>query len=52
MEKDNFIYKTHCELAIVSHEISPDFITEELNIVPERTFRKGEQSISKHSGYY
>lgn len=50
MEGDNFIYKTHCELAIVSNEISPDFITEELNIVPERSFKKGEQTVSKHSG--
>lgn len=50
MERDNFIYRTHCELAIVSQEISPEFITEDLNIVPERTFRKGEQSVSKHSG--
>ena len=50
MERDNFIYKTHCELAIVSHEVSPNLITEELNIVPERTFKKGEQSVSKHSG--
>lgn len=50
MEKDNFIYKTYCELAIVSIDISPDVITEELNVVPERYFKKGEQSISKHSG--
>jgi len=50
MERDNFIYTTHCELTIVSHEISPDFITEELNIIPERMFRKGDQSVSKHSG--
>lgn len=50
MDRNNFIYKTHCELAIVSNEISPDFITEELNVAPERTFKKGEQSVSKHSG--
>ncbi|MBL0051181.1 MAG: DUF4279 domain-containing protein [Bacteroidetes bacterium] len=42
--------QTHCELAIVSDEISPDFLTGELHIVPERTFRKGEQFVSKHSG--
>lgn len=50
MERDNFIYKTHCELAIVSDKISPDFITEELNIVPEISFKKGDQTVSKHSG--
>jgi hypothetical protein len=50
MERNNFVYKSHCELAIVSHEISLDFLTGELGIVPERTFRKGEQSVSKHSG--
>lgn len=44
------MYKSHCELAITSYEISLDFITEDLNIMPDRTFRKGEQSVSKHSG--
>ncbi len=50
MERDNFIYKTHINFSIVSHEIDPDSITKELNIVPERTFKKGEQTVSKHSG--
>jgi hypothetical protein len=50
MGKDSFIYNSHCELVIVSHEISLDFITEELSIEPQRTFRKGEQTVSKHSG--
>jgi Domain of unknown function (DUF4279) len=50
MERNFFIYKTYCELAIVSNDICPDNISEELNIVPERHFKKGEQSISKHSG--
>lgn len=50
MERDNFVYKTHCELAIVSNEINPDFITKELNILPDRSFKKGEQSVSKYSG--
>lgn len=44
------MYKTHCELAIVSNEISPDFITKELQVVPGRSFKKGEQTVSKHSG--
>lgn len=45
-----FIYTTQCELAIVSDEFDPDLITKELNIEPTRSFKKGEQSISKHSG--
>jgi len=38
MQSDNFMYKTHCELAIVSDVISPDLISKELNIIPERSF--------------
>jgi len=49
MERDYFTYKTYCELAIVSDEITPDFITETLKIVPYRSFRKGDQTVSKHS---
>jgi len=50
MENDKFLFKTFCELAIVSDEVDPDAITEELNIFPDRSFRKGEQYVSKHSG--
>jgi hypothetical protein len=50
MENENFIYKSYCELAIVSNAISPELITEELGVLPSRTFRKGDQSVSKHSG--
>jgi hypothetical protein len=50
MEKENFINKTNCEFAIVSKEISPEIITRELNIIPDRFFKKGEQTISKTSG--
>lgn len=50
MERDNFIYKTHVNLSIVSNEVEPDSITEELNITPNRSFRKGDKSVSKHSG--
>lgn len=50
MKGDSFIYKIHCELGIVSNIISPDYITDELDVVPTRSFRKGEQSFSKHSG--
>ena len=49
MERDCFLYISYCDFTIVSNEISLDFITEELNIVPERAFRKGEQSVSKHT---
>ena len=50
MKRDSFIYKIHCELAIVSNEIISDFITTELNITPDRSFKKGDQVVSKHSG--
>ena len=50
MEKDHFTYKTHCEFAITSTEITPDTITKELDIAPGRSFKKGDQSISRHSG--
>jgi hypothetical protein len=50
MGKGNFIYKTHCELAIVSNEKSLDLVTKELDISPDRFFKKGEQTISKNSG--
>ena len=50
MEKENFTNKTNCEFALVSNEINPETITEKLNIIPDRFFLKGEQTISKSSG--
>lgn len=50
MERDNFTYKTHINFSIVSHEIDSESITKELSIVPEKSFKKGEQTVSKHSG--
>lgn len=50
MERDYFIYKSRCEIVIVTDEIAPDAITDELGVTPTRSFRKGEQSVSKHSG--
>ncbi|MGJ1409068.1 DUF4279 domain-containing protein [Sphingobacterium thalpophilum] len=50
MKGDYFIYKTYCELVIVSNEISPNYITDNLGVVPTRSFQKGERSVSKHSG--
>lgn len=50
MESDFFYYKTFCEFGITSSEVRPDFITERLNSIPDRSFKKGEQSVSKHSG--
>lgn len=49
MERDYFVYKTHCELEIISDEVNPDLITDELNISPIRSFKKGEITTSKHS---
>ncbi|MFT3946513.1 MAG: DUF4279 domain-containing protein [Agriterribacter sp.] len=50
MKGDYFIFKTHCELVIVSNEISLNYITDNLGVIPTRFFQKGEQSVSKHSG--
>ena len=50
MIKDNFLYHSYCELAITSNEVEPNTITEELNVKPGRSFNKGDQSVSKHSG--
>lgn len=49
MEKESFLYKTHCELTITSYEIPPDVITKELNITPDRYFLRGEKTISQNS---
>lgn len=49
MVNDYFIYKTHCELAIVSNEIEHEIISKELNIVPSRVFRKGDLFTSKNT---
>jgi hypothetical protein len=50
MSKDRFYFKSECELIIKSDEISPDIITNEIGIVPHRSFIKGERSVSKASG--
>jgi hypothetical protein len=49
-EKEFFLYKSYCELIITSKEITPDVITEKLNIVPNRKYIKGEEFASRHSG--
>jgi uncharacterized protein DUF4279 len=50
MERDNFIYKSHCQFGIISDTVSPDEISKLLEITPDKSFKKGEKSISKHSG--
>lgn len=50
MDTENFVYKSYCELVIVSKEISPEIISEELDIPFSRGFRKGDQNVSEHSG--
>lgn len=50
MKKNSFKYRTHCELAIISNGISFDLIAEELQVIPNRFYKKGEQTKSKHSG--
>jgi hypothetical protein len=50
MENDFFLFRNSCEYIIVSKEIDPESITNELSIIPNRSFKKGETSYSKHSG--
>lgn len=50
MNKNSFYFKSECELIIVSNEIKPNFITNEIGIEPTRSFIKGEKSVSKASG--
>jgi len=50
MENNYFLYKTHIGFSIVSNEVDPDIISKELNITPDRYYKKGDKSISKHSG--
>ena len=49
MEKDCPTFKTHIEFAITSHEIDLDTISDELGMLPDRSFRKGDLVTSKHS---
>jgi len=49
MGRENFIYKSYCELIITSEVLDPDEITGELGIRPTRSFRKGDKIISKYS---
>ena len=50
MNDNYFVYKTYCELIIVSDEFSPSSITKELEVAPTRFFLKGDQTMSKTSG--
>ena len=49
MNQDDFVYKIHCELSITSESVSSVEITNELNIVPQRQFNKGDEFTSKHT---
>jgi len=48
--KNDLFKCIYCEFAIISDRILPDQITEELGLTPDRCFKKGETSISRHSG--
>ena len=50
MENDFFSNRIYCELAIVSDTISPEQLTRNLNVLPDRLFSKGDTFKSKHSG--
>ena len=48
MEKEYSYLKSYCELAIMSHEISLDYITIMLNSQPTRFFNKGDEYQTKN----
>ncbi len=50
MERDYFLNKSYCQFGITSDIVSPDHISQKLGLLPDRSFKKGETSISKHSG--
>ena len=50
MEREYFVNKSECEFAITSGVVSPDEITQEIEIEPSRSFKKGHTYISKPSG--
>lgn len=50
MKSDNFIYKSFCEFTISSGSVTPEELSQMLGISPSRSFKKGDTSISEHSG--
>ncbi len=50
MKRDYFINKSYVNFKVISKEISPDEISIKLGISPDKSFLKGETSVSKHSG--
>ena len=51
LEKDYFITKTDCELAIISQDLDFETITNELKIKPDRSFRKDDLVKSEFSSH-
>ena len=51
MNKDNFIYKSYCELGITSQEFNPEIITELLGINPFNSYCKGDTFLSKRENF-
>jgi|WetSurMetagenome_2_1015567.scaffolds.fasta_scaffold471864_1 hypothetical protein len=48
--KDIFLNKFYCEYIIISHDVDPEFITNEIGIIPSRKYSKGEIFRTKSSG--
>lgn len=49
MKQKAFLSDSRIKLNITSEDIHPEVITDELNIIPDVSFRKGETYIGKHS---
>jgi hypothetical protein len=50
MDDDMFVYKSYLEVIITSDVVSSDEIQKDLGLVPHRTFNKGDEVTSKHTG--
>ncbi|MEM6737165.1 MAG: DUF4279 domain-containing protein [Bacteroidota bacterium] len=50
MQRDYFLNKAYCQFGIVSNTISPNNISQKLGLFPDKSFNKGEESVSRHSG--
>lgn len=47
MENDILLSKVKCDYAIISHKVNCEYITNRLEINPDRHFNKGDDSLKK-----
>ena len=49
MIEDSFLNRVECEYVILAHSVDYEFITNKLEVKPDRCFNKGDIVFSKHS---